>query len=118
MMHFERRDQPLLPFRLWVQRVMKSVWCAVIFAGVALAFGMAGYHWIAHMGWVDSLLEASMILAGMGPVAPLTTDAAKIFASIYALLSGLAIIGTTGLLLAPWLHRMLHMFHSPAAKEK
>ena len=79
--------------------------------GLALGVGILGYHLIAELDWVDSLLNASMILAGMGPVNPLTSDAAKIFASAYALLSGLVFIGATGILLTPIFHRVLHHFH-------
>jgi hypothetical protein len=112
-MRFERYSEPILPFHRWVLRVARSIWLAVIFAAIMLLVGVVGYHALAHLPWVDSFLEASMILAGMGPVSPLTTDAAKIFASVYALMSGLVIIGATGLILAPWLHRMLHHLHQP-----
>ena len=78
---------------------------------VALGGGILGYHFIADLDWVDSLLNASMILSGMGPVNPLTTDTAKIFASVYALISGLVFIGATGILLTPIFHRALHLFH-------
>ena len=47
----------------------------------------------------------------MGPLAPLETDAGKLFASFYALFSGIVIVFTTTLLLAPVLHRFLHRFH-------
>jgi len=77
----------------------------------ALAIGIAGYHWIDQLDWVDSLLEASMILGGMGPVNPLRNDGAKIFASAYALLSGLVLIGVMGIILTPITHRVLHKFH-------
>jgi hypothetical protein len=67
---------------------------------------------IAGLSWIDSLLNASMILGGMGLVDPLKTDAAKIFASCYALFSGLAFIGIVSVLLAPFVHRLLHRVHA------
>jgi hypothetical protein len=73
--------------------------------------GIAGYHYLAGFNWVQSLLEASMILGGMGPVKELPTDAAKIFASTYALFSGLIFIAVMGLVLSPVVHRILHKFH-------
>ena len=76
-----------------------------------LGLGIAGYHFIAGYNFVDSLLEASMILGGMGPVKELPTDAAKIFASAYALFSGLIFIAVMGLVLSPVVHRVLHKFH-------
>ena len=79
--------------------------------GVSLALGILGYHCIAGLGWVDSLLNASMILGGMGPVNPLNTDGAKIFASAYALFSGVVFIMATGVLLSPIFHHVLYKFH-------
>ena len=70
-----------------------------------------GYRYLGGLGWVDSLLNASMILGGMGPVDTLKTDAAKVFASLYALFSGLVFIGLLGLLLAPFIHRVFHKLH-------
>lgn len=84
---------------------------------VSLAVGMCGYHFLEKLPWIDALLNASMILGGMGPVDPVKTDAGKIFASFYALYSGLAIISVAGLLLAPVVHRFLHKFHVDPGSE-
>ena len=78
----------------------------------ALGIGIAGYHYLDHLPWVDALVDASMILGGMGPVNPLTNDAAKIFASAYALLCGLIFIASTAVLLAPWIHLLFHLLHA------
>lgn len=77
----------------------------------SLGLGILGYHFIAGLNWVDSLLNAAMILTGMGPVNPLSADAAKLFASAYALFSGVVFITATGILLSPIFHRVLHRFH-------
>jgi hypothetical protein len=84
---------------------------ALIVIGIALGIGVVGYHGLGGLSWIDSLLNASMILGGMGPVDPLKSDTAKIFASLYALFSGLAFIGVSGLMLAPFAHRLLHRVH-------
>ncbi|MBB5040269.1 hypothetical protein HNQ64_004550 [Prosthecobacter dejongeii] len=84
---------------------------AQVLAGTALMIGILGYRYIADMSWVDSLLNASMILGGMGPMGELKSDAAKIFASAYALFSGLVFISVMGIVLAPAAHRALHLFH-------
>ncbi len=78
---------------------------------VSLLIGIVGYHFMAGLGWIDALLNASMILTGMGPVTELRSDAAKVFASAYALFSGVAFITATGILLTPMFHRVLHRFH-------
>jgi hypothetical protein len=77
----------------------------------SLLLGVLGYHFIARLAWVDALLNASMILSGMGPVADLPSDAAKIFASGYALFSGVVFISSTGIILSPVMHHVLHRFH-------
>ena len=109
---YESRKQPLLSTAKFLKRVGRH-WLAgfgVLFFG--LGGGILGYHYIAGLPWIDSLLNASMILAGMGPVDSLSTNAAKIFASFYALFSGLAFIGIVSVLLAPFVHRMLHRIHA------
>jgi hypothetical protein len=79
--------------------------------GCSLGLGILGYHFIARFTWVDSLLNAAMILTGMGPVGTLNSNAAKLFASAYALFSGVVFITATGILLAPIFHWVLHRFH-------
>ena len=108
---FERRHERLAPRRVFVRRMLSSLGIAIGMIAVALSIGIAGYHWLSGFGWIDSLLEASMILGGMGPVNPLPSDGAKLFASFYALFSGLIFIGVMGVVLAPPAHRMIHKFH-------
>ncbi len=79
--------------------------------GIGLGIGVVGYHDLAGLSWLDSLLNASMILGGMGPVDPLHEPAAKLFASFYALFSGLVFIGVASVLVAPFAHRLLHKLH-------
>jgi hypothetical protein len=108
---YESRKQRLLTRAEFALRVLNHLGIGIGTAALALFVGMAGYHLLARLNWVDSLLNASMILGGMGPVDELKTDGAKIFASLYALFSGLVFIGVLGLLLAPFIHRVMHKFH-------
>lgn len=78
---------------------------------VAIGIGMVGYHGLARLTWIDSFLNASMILTGMGPVDPLPSSSAKLFAGCYAIFSGLVFMTIMGIVLAPVLHRILHRFH-------
>lgn len=96
---------------LYVQRLIGSLAIGFGLIAIALFVGVAGYHFIAGFNLVDSLLEASMILGGMGPVRELPSDTAKIFASIYALFSGVIFIALMGIILSPVAHRVLHKFH-------
>jgi ABC-type glycerol-3-phosphate transport system permease component len=77
----------------------------------ALSAGMAGYHFLGRLSWLDSFLNAAMILGGMGPVNALNTPAAKVFAGMYALFSGVIFIGMAAVVTAPFAHRLLHRFH-------
>jgi hypothetical protein len=70
-----------------------------------------GYHHLGGLRWIDALVNASMILGGMGPVDPIASDAGKLFASFYALFSGLLFIGVASLVLAPFVHRVMHKLH-------
>jgi len=78
---------------------------------IALCLGIVGYHLLAGFNWIDSLLEASMILGGMGPVREMQSQGAKVFASIYALFSGVFFIALMGIILSPVVHRVMHKFH-------
>ncbi len=108
---FSQMHVPMAARSVFFGRLFRSfVWSTALISA-SLAVGIAGYHWIAGLTWVDAFLNASMILGGMGPVAELKSIPSKIFASCYALFSGLVLVGTTGLVLGPILHRMLHQFH-------
>ena len=113
---YERKHQRLAPLGVFIQRMLSSLGIALGMIATALSIGLAGYHWIAGFNWVDSLLEASMILGGMGPVDPLHTVAGKIFASLYALFSGIVFLVSVAVLMAPLLHRMLHQIHVETTK--
>ncbi len=110
-LRFERRQEQLAPVSVFVKRLIGSLGMALGLILFVLCLGIAGYHFIAGYKWIDSLLEASMILGGMGPVKELPGDAAKVFASAYALFSGLIFIAVMGLVLSPVVHRILHKFH-------
>ena len=108
---FERKHETVASPAVFAKRMVGAVGLSLGLILPALFIGIAGYHWIDKLDWVDALLEASMILGGMGPVNALRNDAAKIFASGYALFSGLVLIGVMGIILTPITHRLLHKFH-------
>ena len=110
-MIFERKHEKLAPAHVFIQRLAACVAIASLLAAFALLIGVVGYHRLAGLGLVDSLLNASMILGGMGPVDKLTNTSAKVFASGYALFSGLVFIAVMGIILTPVAHRLLHEFH-------
>ena len=112
MFRFEHRRQKLASPGVFLGRVAWSMAVGLVFIAVSLVGGMLGYMFFAGLSPIDAFLNAAMILGGMGPVAPLDNDAAKLFAGAYALYSGLLLIAVTGVVLAPVLHRVLHAIHA------
>src|SRR5436190_23478291 len=111
MCEYDSCSDELLPLPSFFRRLTISLSLAGIFVAFALTIGTAGYYYFARLPVLDAFLNASMILTGMGPVDPLRTKSAKLFASFYALFSGVIFITIMGVLLAPLLHRMMHKFH-------
>jgi len=110
-MKLERRHQPLLPLREFLRRMAAYGGVALVLVALSLAIGTVGYRTFAGLSWIDALYNAAMILTGMGPVDTVRTTAGKLFASGYALFSGVAFLSSVSLLLAPVVHRLLHHFH-------
>jgi hypothetical protein len=114
---FEARHQPLLSRTAFFTRLARHFLASVLFVGVSLFGGMAGYRYFEGMSWIDAYANAAMILSGMGPLTPLETWGGKLFAGTYALYSGLAVIVAMSIILGPVIHRMLHRFHLESGKE-
>jgi hypothetical protein len=109
---YERHSEPLLPMAHFLRRVSRhTLTCVGIILG-SLLIGTLGYHWLEHLPWLDAMLNAAMILTGMGPAAALSSPAAKIFATLYALYSSLIFVAVTAVLLAPFAHRLLHSLNA------
>ena len=110
-MIYEHTRQRLVPLGVFLWRVAAHLGVALLVMGGSLLIGIVGYHNLAHMRWVDSFLNASMILGGMGPIGDLPNDTAKIFAGCYALYAGIVFIAVAGIVIAPVAHRILHRMH-------
>lgn len=108
---FEHRTDPLLPRHRFAVRAAGYFALSAALVGIALGVGILGYHYLGGLAWIDALVDASMILGGMGPVSKLEASAGKIFASAYALFSGLIFIGAASLVVAPFVHRVMHRMH-------
>lgn len=109
---YEHLSSDVLPVRRFVVRMARHGAIVLILVGVSLALGMAGYHYLAPMPWIDAFVNAAMLLGGMGPVTPLDNDAAKFFAGSYALYCGLVFIASLSIIVAPIVHRVLHRLHA------
>ena len=110
-MRFEKKDQELLPRRHFISRMVRHFLISTGIILGSLALGVSGYWFFESMSFLDALLNASMILGGMGPVTQLATTGGRLFASFYAIYSSFVYLGVAGVLLAPLIHRILHRFH-------
>jgi hypothetical protein len=108
---YEHRNEPLLPRSAFLLRLASHTGIAIGIVLGSLGIGILGYHFLEGLAWIDALVNAAMILGGMGPVAALHTDAGKLFASFYALYSGMVFLVAVGIIIAPVFHRLLHHFH-------
>jgi hypothetical protein len=108
---FEQRTQPVIPPRQFILRLARSGIVALALIAVSLLIGMVGYRIFEGLSWIDAFLNAAMLLGGMGPVNTPVTFGGKLFAGLYALYCGLAVILGAGIMLAPVAHRILHKFH-------
>ena len=118
LFHYEHRSQPLLSRRLFLRRLGRHALAAAGLIAGSLGLGVLGYHVFEGLSWLDSLLNASMILGGMGPVSELHSRAGKLFASFYALFAGIVFLVTASVLLAPLAHRVLHRLHFEGIKSQ
>jgi hypothetical protein len=111
LLRYEHMRQPLLPRGVFLRRLGRNISVALVIIGVSLVAGMIGYRALVTESWTEAFSQAAMILSGMGPYEKPAGDAALIFAGIYAIYSGLILVGTSTLILAPIFHRVLHRFH-------
>jgi len=114
---FEHKSEPLLTRGAFLSRMARSGAVVTGIIAFSLFLGSAGYHYLGGLTWIDALLNASMILTGMGPVDPLKTASAKLFATFYSLYSGVAFLTMMAVLTAPLLHRFLHKFHMDVSED-
>ena len=115
---YEHHSEPLLSLRKFVYRLLWHALIALTAIVCALGIGIVGYHCFDGLSWLDSFLNASMILGGMGPVNELHSPAAKLFAGFYALFSGLIFVGVVSIIMFPIVHRFLHILHLDDAEKK
>ena len=110
-MKLEHRQQKVIPLSHFFIRLGRYSIFALLLICVSVFMGSLGYHYIGQLNWIDSFQMSCMILTGMGPVAEMTSDTAKLFSAFYALYSGIAFLSITAVFFAPIIHRLLHILH-------
>jgi len=117
MFDFERRHQKLASPGLYRKRLVRSAMFGLYMVVISLAVGMAGYMYFEGLAFIDAFENAAMILSGMGPLHNPTSTAGKIFAGLYALYSGFAVLVIAAIVFAPVIHRVMHRFHIEESRE-
>lgn len=112
-MKTKQLNRQILPLKDFIKRVIKYFLISSLLIVLSLAIGTLGYHYYGKISWIDGFYNASLILTGMGPVNEMHTTAAKLFASFYALFSGIVFLSTVAVIFAPIAHRLLHILHIP-----
>jgi putative effector of murein hydrolase len=109
--YLEGKYEPLAPLRIFFTRIGRCFLVTLVIIAFSLTIGTIGYHYSEGLGWLDSLLNAAMILTGMGPHDRMQTTSGKLFSTFYCLYSGLAFLSLVAIMIAPIYHRFLHRFH-------
>jgi hypothetical protein len=110
-MKLEHHKQKVVPFNKFLLRLGRYALFSLMLIIFSVSIGTIGYHYFGQIGWLDSFHMACMILTGMGPVAEMNTNGAKLFSSFFALYSGVAFLSITAVFFAPIVHRLLHILH-------
>jgi hypothetical protein len=110
---FEHHTEPIASRGVFLRRLATSSSIGLLAIIVSLAAGMIGYHYLEHLSWVDSFLNAAMLLGGEGPLDHERNTAGKLFEGLYAIYCGIAVISVAGVVLAPVIHRFMHKLHLP-----
>jgi hypothetical protein len=110
-MKLEHYKQKVPPFSHFLVRLGRYMLFCLLLIAVSVGLGTVGYFHYAKLSWLDSFYMSCMILTGMGPTQSLDGTPAKVFASFYALYSGIAFLSITAVFFAPVIHRVLHILH-------
>ena len=119
MMFWEHHTEPLASGRVFAGRVFQQFLLGLALVLFAIGVGLAGYMWIGNLNWVDAFLESCMLLSGAGPLYTEreSSNALKIFSSLYCLFGTLVVVVTVALLASPVVHRILHRVHFTHSKQ-
>ena len=115
---YESRHQRLAPLPVFRRRLVTAGTLGLGLVAVSLAIGITGYMVTEKLAFIDGFLNAAMILSGMGPVHNPGTTAGKLFAGVYAIYCGFAVLGIAALMFAPVVHRLFHRFHIETVEDE
>ena len=102
---------PLVTAQTHRRRMLTAGKVGLVLVALSLAAGIAGYMGFEGLEPLDAFVNAAMILSGMGPLHNPQSVGGKLFAGLYALYSGFAVIGIAAVIFAPLVHRMFHRLH-------
>ena len=115
---YENRHQRLAPLPVFRRRLLTAGTLGLLMVAGSLAIGIGGYMLFEGLKPIDAFLNAAMILSGMGPLHNPDSTAGKLFAGIYAIYCGFAVLGIAAIMFAPVVHRIFHRFHIEMVDDK
>ena len=101
---------PLSTPQRFRKRLIGTGTVGLVLVAISLAIGIGGYMAFEKLPFLDAFVNAAMILSGMGPLHNPETTGGKIFAGLYALYCGVAVLGIAAIMFAPVVHRLFHRF--------
>jgi hypothetical protein len=108
---YEHYKQAVISRHQFLMRMLQHGGWALLLLGISLLGGVVGFHFFSHQLWIDALLNSAMLLGGMGPIGDMGPTSGKLFATFFAIYSGLVFIAASGILFTPVFHRVIHKFH-------
>ncbi len=108
---FEKRNESLITGRQFAVRIGLFILLALAIEFTTVLFGSLGFHYIEGLGWLNSMLNATMVITGNGPVFEAQNNASKIFQIFFSIFGVIIFVLVISAILVPVLHRILHIFN-------
>ena len=110
--HFrlEQRHEPLAPTGHFLRRSLLYWSAGVLLLAVWLLIGTLMYLQLLGCSGLEAFYQAAMVACGVGTDLKVP-QAAKVGVSLYAVFSGVVLLGSAGAFLSPIVHRLQHHFH-------
>lgn len=108
---FEPHTEPLLSTSRFVRRMLTFLGIGATADAVIVLVGAGVFRLTDGLPWLDAFVDAAMVVTGNGPRHPIISSPGKVFLIFYALAGGTTYIIVAAIVLAPALHRLLHVLH-------
>lgn len=108
---FERQNENLISRRKFAKRIFVFAFMGIIIETLTIFIGSLGFHFIEGLSWLNSILNATMVITGNGPSFEAHSNTGKIFQIIFSVAGVIIFVLVISVILVPVFHRVLHSFH-------